>query len=123
MTIELLEASVAKEGAAWAGFEKYMGWVDGHVKFAETHPSHTVNAMDPHPHPHPHPFPHPSPNPIPNPNPNQVDVMDLAWMDRSWQAYWAYLAPFEPTHSAGHPLVLGLGLGLGIGLGLGLGVG
>ena len=29
--------------------------------------------------------------------------MDLAWMDRSWQAYWAYLAPFEPTHSAGRP--------------------
>ena len=45
MTIELWEASVPKEGAPWAGFEKYMGWVDGHVKFAETHPSHTVDTM------------------------------------------------------------------------------
>ena len=55
MTIELWDA-MPRRGEPWKGFEKYMGWVDGHVKFAETHPSHTV------------------------------DVVDLAWMDRSWQA-------------------------------------
>ena len=73
MTIELWEATVPRDGTPWAGFEKYMGWVDGHVKFTEDNPSHTV------------------------------DVVDLAWMDRSWQAYWAYLAPFEPTYSSGRP--------------------
>ena len=73
MTIELSEATVPRDGTPWAGFEKYMGWVDGHVKFTEDNPSHTV------------------------------DVVDLAWMDRSWQAYWAYLAPFEPTYSSGRP--------------------
>jgi hypothetical protein len=73
MTIELWEATVPRDGAQWAGFEKYMGWVDGHVKFTESNPSHTA------------------------------DVVDLAWMDRSWQAYWAYLAPFEPTYSVGRP--------------------
>ena len=71
MTIELWEGD---KNAKDPGFAKYMGWVDGHVKFkTQVSPRHTV------------------------------DVLDLAWLDNSWAAFWAYLAPFERPESKGRP--------------------
>ena len=89
--------------------------VDGHVKFTETF-GHVHNGRAQFTDGH-----------------VGADVLDLAWLDRSWQAparlrhhlrlhhrsttlrrklphprssrqaYWAYLAPFEPPTSAGRP--------------------
>ena len=46
------------------GFEKYMSWVEGHATYKEQWPQY------------------------------QAYVFDLAWMQASWEAYWAYLAPW-----------------------------
>lgn len=54
------------------GFDKYMGWVSGHAAFKERHPSH------------------------------EAYTLSLAWLMRSWEAYWAYLAPWvSPVAPAG----------------------
>ena len=37
-------------------------------------------------------------NRVPIAHPSRANLAPI-----SWQAYWAYLAPFEPTHSAGRP--------------------
>jgi len=46
------------------GFKQYLGWVSGHADWKRQHPEHDAY------------------------------VMDIEWMDRSWRAYWAYLAPW-----------------------------
>ena len=55
-----------------SGFDKYMGWVSGHASFKELYPQY------------------------------EAFVMDLAWLQTSWEAYWAYLAPWaSPLEMAG----------------------
>ena len=51
------------------GFDKYMQWVSGHAEFKRLHPS------------------------------REAAVVDLAWLMESWQAYWAYLAPWVSPSS------------------------
>ena len=54
------------------GFDKYMGWANGHASFKEKHPSHPAY------------------------------LLSLGWLMRSWEAYWAYLAPWaSPVTPAG----------------------
>ena len=55
-------------------FTKYKGWVSGHASFKKKFPLH------------------------------EAFVLDLAWMQRSWEAYWAYLAPWHsPLHTKARP--------------------
>ena len=60
MTVELFQADDDRQGEG--GFDKYMGWVSGHVSFKAQHPD------------------------------REAYVLSLPWLMRSWQAYWAYLA-------------------------------
>ena len=54
------------------GYQQYMSWVSGHVEFKQLHPEHDAH------------------------------VVDLAWLHDSWDAYWAYLAPWVgPATPAG----------------------
>ena len=54
------------------GFEKYMGWASGHADFKRQHPEHEAN------------------------------LLDLEWLIGSWEAYWAYLAPWaSPARPSG----------------------
>ncbi|KAL1508363.1 hypothetical protein AB1Y20_004473 [Prymnesium parvum] len=57
-----------------SGFEKYMGWVSGHVDWKRQHPE------------------------------LEAHVLDIEWMMRSWEAYWAYLASWKsPLNSMDRP--------------------
>ena len=51
------------------GFSKYMAWLSGHVDFSNKNPMH------------------------------ETYVVDLEWLASSWEAYWAYLAPWLPPNT------------------------
>lgn len=55
-----------------SGFDKYMGWAKGHVSFKQRYPT------------------------------REAYLLSLDWLMSSWQAYWAYLAPWaSPVSGAG----------------------
>ena len=59
------------------GYDKYMGWVDGHATYKEQWPHY------------------------------EAHIFDVAWMQDSWEAYWAYLAswasPLDPPGRMARP--------------------
>lgn len=110
MTIELFDADKEK------GFEQYMGWVSGHASYKEKACERASSNTDLWPKPrsdrnpnaryerdfrrqmHPplcacdsHPRRASPPSQYPQ---YEANVFDLEWLYSSWEAYWAYLAPW-----------------------------